>query len=425
MDEEVVINILTKMFQLAPFVIVGLGIFIMVVIELRKIGKKRNFSKEKNNAQSFFEKESGAAINTIDTTENSPALIEYLKSILEKKEEKNIVIDASESNEKEQSLFQKKSLTFLKFKCDDESIDILSDPDNLKQTLKTISFADIDKIILKFKSFSVRRGSGKNSRTDYLNQYSTILKFKSEASCADVTIYDKVAYVSFDQGYFEVESRAIGELFAKIFKTNLVRIDGTEIEYTKLDESVTEKLKNFVKSNYSFKKEMFIVEDLDNNGASISKLQYYNVPKIVLGIILLSIIDIVGPILFFKTQPIGKELGFFHNVGVFILIEMLFGLIIFLWVKNSKYKMPKLKPIVHLYKDKIFTDLKIRNGELVSKNEVLVSEIEGIEVRYEVSMGYSVKLISDDFSVRVVSYNDVQKANYVRDEILNTLKKLS
>jgi len=46
-------------------------------------------------------------------------------------------------------------------------------------------------------------------------------------------------------------------------------------------------------------------------------------------------------------------------------------------------------------------------------------------VRYEASMGHSVKLISDDFSVRVVSYSDLQKANYIRDEILNALKNLS
>ncbi|HOV12877.1 MAG TPA: hypothetical protein PK771_01220 [Spirochaetota bacterium] len=399
----------------------GIFIIIFVVIASVNFFKFRKMVKQKNNAQIIFSRENGQGINIINSLENPTVLTNYLNSLLQNKAEENIVVEVNEI--KPNSLI-KNNLTFLKFDNNNSKIDILSNPDKLNQSPLTVSYSDVEKILLGFRSFSETRGSGKSSRTYYYNQYWVTIKFKNGTNTNDVSAYNKITYVSQDKGLFETESRSVGELLAKIFKVNLVRIDGTEIEYTKLDESVTEKLKDFVRSNYSFKKEPFITQDIEN-GYCISELQYYNIPKMVLGIIFISILDIVSIFLLFRFHFLGRETNVFYVIGLIFLIELVCGLLIFYWVNASKNKTPTLKPIINIFRDKLVTNLKFKNGQLISSDEAIISKIEEIVVRYETSLGNSVKLIADEFSIRVASYSDVNKSNYLRDEILDIIKRVS
>ena len=399
------------------------GLFFGIFIGIASINffKFRKRMKQKGNAEIIFSREGGQGVNILNSLENPTLLASYLKSLLENKAENNVVIEVSEVKTK--ALFSGKA-TFLKFDNNNSKIEILSNPDKLNVTPNTVNYSDIEKVFLNFRSYSETRGSGKSSRTYYYNQYWVTLRFRAEANIPDVAIYNKTTYVSQDNGLFETESRAVGEILAKLFKVNLVRIDGTEVEYTKLDESVTEKLKDFVRANYTFKKEPFTTQEIDG-GFCINELQYYNVPKMVIGIIFISIIDTVVIIALFTTGFFRRESSPFYIIGLIALIEALSGILIFSWVNASKNKIPTFKPIVNVYKDKIVSNLKFKNGQLISSEESLVSKIEEIIVRYESSKGNTVKLIADDFSNRVVSYYDVQKANYMRDEILDILKRNS
>ena len=281
-----------------------------------------------------------------------------------------------------------------------------------------------------FDSYSVTRGSGKNSRTYYYNQYWISLQSQRNPN-SDICVFNKSLYVSQDNGLLEIEVRAIGELLSKILKINLIRIDGSVIEPDKLDESVINKLNDFVKTNYLFKTEPFYSQEIDK-GFCINKILYYNVKKIVFGTIFIIAASIIGIIVYIylnyhkqSYEFIEKQPNPFYTVIMIILIVLLAIFLIIFLVKNSKYKAPRFKPLIYIYKDKILSTLKIKDNNIISSDTSSVAEIEEISVRYERSLGYSVKLISDNFSKRVAYFNNVNKANYLRDEILSALKILA
>ncbi len=150
-----------------------------------------------------------------------------------------------------------------------------------------------------------------------------------------------------------------------------------------------------------------------------------NIPKLVLGIIFISIFDIIAIVLFVSSNILGREANPFYIFGAIVLVEILCAVLIALWVNLSKNKQPMLKPILYVYEDRIASNLKFKNGRIISKSESPIDKIEEIVVRYESSKGNTIKLVSDDFSNKVASFYDVKKANYLKDEILDILKRKS
>lgn len=403
--------------------LVFFGIFIIILLSFALINflKMKKKLKQKENAQAIFSRDGNNSITIVSAFDSSSQLLDYLKAMVENKHENNVIVESYEA--KENGMTGNK-MQFLKFDNNFGRIDILSNPDNLNVAPQTANYSDIDKVFLRFRSYSETRGSGKSSRTYYYNQYWVTLRFKENINHPEAIIYNKTTYVSQDNGILETESRAVGELLAKILKINLVRIDGSEVEYTKLDESILAKLNDFVMTNYQFKKPPFSVEEIES-GYCINQLQYYNIPKIVLGIIAIVLSDAILIFCLFYFKLINVHFNLYYSLGLIFAILSFCGLSIFYWVKASKYKFPELKSIIKLYKEKIEINLKTKNRQVISSEEFNTSEIEEIIVRYETSRGYTVKLVADKFSARVASYYDEKKSNYLRDEILDILKKMS
>ncbi len=399
------------------------GAFFVIFISIAFVGFlkfKRNI-RQKNNASAIFSRNSAESVKIINSFENPILLTDYLNALLKNEAEKNVVIETAEYKN---NTFLKKGLSFLKFDNEYEKIEILSNPDSLNTAPETVSYSDVGKVFLQFRSYSETRGSGKSSRTYYYNQYWVTLRINAGNSFRDIFVYNNTTYVSQDNGLYETQARAVGETLAKIFKVNLVRTDGSETEYDKLDESVVHKLRDFVRSNYSFKQEPFLTQEIDG-GYCINELKYMNIPKLVLGIIFISIFDIIAIVLFVSSNILGREANPFYIFGAIVLVEILCAVLIALWVNLSKNKQPSLKPILYVYEDRIASNLKFKNGRIISKSESPIDKIEEIVVRYESSKGNTIKLVSDDFSNKVASFYDVKKANYLKDEILDILKRKS
>ncbi len=400
-------------------------IFIIIIVSSNYFKTKKIEKLRQNIKNLFSDNEYNEILNSVT---NSYEFIKYLKAILGNKTEKQYIIELT--NVKNNSFLSNK-VEYLKFLPSYDKIEILSETNKYSMPTQ-ISYSDIDKIILDFKTFSEASRSGRSSTTYYYNQY--IVKIKFKIMMPELYVYDNTLLVSTDKGSIETESRAIGELLAKIFKVNLVRIDGTEVSCDKLDESVLERLNDFVKKEYSFKEPPFITRKYDDH-YSINKLKYYNVPKMVLGIIAVSIIDVVFnsfflQVTFFnqKDQIISQTNNsdaIFKFVLVLIASSLLLFIFILYWIKNSKNKIPDEVPLLLIYKDKILSNLKYKNNNLISSSEILISKIEEIVVRYEKSIGYSVKLISDEKNIRVASYYEINKADYLKDEIIYTLKNFN
>ncbi|HOJ64110.1 MAG TPA: hypothetical protein PLE45_06785 [Spirochaetota bacterium] len=405
-------------FIISPLIFLGIMFFSSFL-------KAKKLDGYKNNAKRILSKgeENFSIINNVL---NGQMFIEYLKSILNSSPDKNVIIELSALKN---NLVIDNEIIYLRFDNDYNKIEILRNPNNANILPETFSFSDVDKIILGFKSFSERSGSGRSSTTYNYNQYTVSIKFKNRMN--DLFVYNKTLLVSDDKGPAEAESRCIGELLAKIFKVNLIRIGGEEVPYDKLDQSITEKLKDFAGLNYSFKKIPFTVEDRGDNFC-INQLKYYNIPKMVIGIIILTILTFGSEFLLFRyttfntiNKEIKPETGQVEIVLISILIFILFILLLIFWIKQSKYKIPALKPLIIIYKDRILSKLVYKNNQLVSYNEFDLSKIEEIDVRYESSLGYSVKLVSDEKSERIASFYNANKSNYLKDEILSIIKRLN
>ncbi|HPO50287.1 MAG TPA: hypothetical protein PLO89_08195, partial [Spirochaetota bacterium] len=320
------------------------GAFFVIFISIAFVGFlkfKRNI-RQKNNASAIFSRNSAESVKIINSFENPILLTDYLNALLKNEAEKNVVIETAEYKN---NTFLKKGLSFLKFDNEYEKIEILSNPDSLNTAPETVSYSDVGKVFLQFRSYSETRGSGKSSRTYYYNQYWVTLRINAGNSFRDIFVYNNTTYVSQDNGLYETQARAVGETLAKIFKVNLVRTDGSETEYDKLDESVVHKLRDFVRSNYSFKQEPFLTQEIDG-GYCINELKYMNIPKLVLGIIFISIFDIIAIVLFVSSNILGREANPFYIFGAIVLVEILCAVLIALWVNLSKNKQPMLKPIL-------------------------------------------------------------------------------
>lgn len=394
-------------------------IFVCVLPFLRR----QKLKKYKDNALSIFSKSIGSDVQIINNTLNTGYFLEYLKSIHNGKTYPDIIIELTSLKD---SCIIEKNVSYLKFDHDYGNLEFLQNPEKNNYTPKKFSYYDIKKVILDFKSFIETRGSGRNSNTCYYNQY--IVKLLLKNRLKEIVVFNKILMVSDDKGQFESESRLIGEFLAKIFKVNLVRINGEEVSYDKLDVSIIEKLKDFEKRSYSFKQEPFMVDDRSDNFC-VNELKYYNIPKMVIGIIFIIAANIIIHILLLKPIILNKSKAYISSTFQVVLTVMLlsvgFILLILIWINSSRNKIPKLKPILLIYRDKILNNLVYKNGVLTSYNEIDISKIEEVDVRYESSLGYSIMLVSDEKSYRIASFMDQNKSDYLKDEILSIIKRLN
>lgn len=404
------------MIQVIIFAVFFAGIGIWILISALR---KKKFKKNAITAFSQSTEVDDSNILMLDTGD-AIKIINYLKYLLEGSTNNKYSSENDVGESSTNEFLDKKVIIniqdsgdsiFIHIDTLEKNIEVLINPKSQNDTPIALPFESFDVVKLIHKTYSVTTGSGKNRSTSYYNKYITNISVSSDI-LSEITVYNNKTQVSSDKGVLEISSRRIGELFAKLLKTDIIRTNGARVRYNDLDASVLEKLDNNA-PRITLNKNIFTTSKM-NDSYVINRLLYYKKLRLVLGIIVSSVIFIIG--LIFGIKYAGLLSG--------LPINALFVIFLIFWIKSSRYKEPHEKPMIYVYKDQIITKPKFKNNVMVNGINIDLSNIEEIIVRFEKSKGFIVKALSDDKIFNIATFSHENTAQFIRGEILSLLKEL-